>query len=346
MKVRFVAAVALIALLGAACSGGGSSTDGASTSGTKAQDESASPAMLAQLRIHHPETLAFAAPFTVLDTSLLASVADSVSVATWSTPDVLRALLVNGDTDVAAVPSYVGANLYNRGVDIRMAAIVVWGLLWVLGPDGTPADWDSLRGQTVMVPFPNDMPDLVFQYLAKANGLEPGKDFEVEYYAQPPEVVAKLVGGGGRFAVLPEHVATIALAQANQNGRGLGRLLDLQEEWASATGLSARIPQAGVVVQDSIADNPDALAALLDALEVAVAQVNAADPETIALLAGATRVPAPLVQQVIGRLNLEVVPAADARVEIKRFFAELATLSPDIIGGHQPDRGFYLRDPR
>ena len=161
---------------------------------------------LEQLRIHHPETLAFAAPFTMLDPSgPLASVAEDITIETWTTPDVLRSLLVNAQTEVAAVPSYVGANLYNRDVDVRMAAVVVWGLIWLLGPDGTPADWESLRGQTVMIPFPNDMPDLVFQYLAAGNGLTPGKDFEIRYYAQPPEIVGQLVSGSGSFAVLPEH---------------------------------------------------------------------------------------------------------------------------------------------
>lgn len=302
---------------------------------------------LDQLRIHHPETLAFAAPFTMLDTTgPLAEVTEDITVDTWSTPDVLRSLLVNAQTEVTAVPSYVGANLYNRDVDVRMAAVVVWGLIWLLGPDGTPAEWESLRGQTVMVPFPNDMPDLVFQYLATANGLTPGEDFEIEFYAQPPEIVAQLVAGSGTFAVLPEHVATVALAQANQNGQALGRVLDLQAEWADAAGTSPRIPQAGIVVPNAIADNPAALGAVLDALEASVATVNEASPDTIATLSEASGVPAPIVEQVIPRLNLDVVAAADARTELEQFFTELATLSPDIIGGSLPDADFYLPDPR
>jgi len=305
------------------------------------------PDQLGQLRIHHPETLAFAAPFTMLDaTGPLAEVAADISVDTWTTPDVLRSLLVNAQTEVTAVPSYVGANLYNRDVDVRMAAVVVWGLTWLLGPDGTPTEWESLRGQTVMIPFPNDMPDLVFQYLATANGLTPGEDFEIEYYAQPPEIVAQLVSGSGTFAVLPEHVATVALAQANQNGQALGRVLDLQAEWADTTGTSPRIPQAGIVVPSAIADNPAALVAVLDALEASVATVNEASPDTIATLSEASGVPAPIVEQVIPRLNLDVVAAADARAELEQFFTELATLSPDIIGGSLPDADFYLPDPR
>ena len=300
------------------------------------------------MRIYHPETLAFAAPFTMLDTGgPLAEVAEAVSTDVWNTPDVLRSVLVNGDTDFAAVPSYVGANLHNRGVDVRMAAVVVWGLLWMVGPEGAPASWESLRGQKVMIPFPNDMPDLVFQFLAAANGLTPGEDFETEYYTQPPEIVGRLATGAGSWAVLPEHVVTLALANARNNGQALTRVFDMQAEWAAATGTSPRIPQAGVVVRGELAaERPDAVAALLDALETSVAVVNAAEPDTLDALSEASGVPAPVVGQVIGRLNLEVVPAAEARAELEQFYNQLATLSPDIVGGGLPDASFYLDDPR
>ena len=307
----------------------------------------AAPEPLSELRIYHPETLAFAAPFTMLDpTGPLAEVAETVSTNVWNTPDVLRAVLVNGDTEVAAVPSYVGANLFNRGVDLRMAAVVVWGLIWLVGPEGTPTTWESVRGQTVMIPFPNDMPDLVFQFLAAANGLTPGEDFQIEYYSQPPEIIGRLATGGGTWAVLPEHVVTLALANAKQNGQAIGRVFDLQAEWAAATGSSPRIPQAGIVVRGELLERPTAVAALLDALETSVSVVNAAEADTLASLSEASGVPAPVVGQVIPRLNLEVVAAAEAREELEQFFSQLATLSPDIIGGGLPDVAFYLPDPR
>ncbi len=318
---------------------------------TAAPTTTAAP-RLANLRVHHPETLAFAAPFTLVDGSgALAKVTDKVTADVWATPDVLRSLLVNGQSDVTAVPTYVGANLANRGIDVRMAAVVVWGLLWVIGPEGTPASWESLRGQTVMVPFPNDMPDLVFRYLAKANGLTAGKDFTIESLAQPPEAVARLVAGRGTWAVLPEHVATVALAQAKQAGRPIGRVFDLQREWAATTGSAPRIPQAGIVVTGKLAgERPDVVGALLDDLEAAVAQINAAgltvDSPVVAALAKASGVPAPVVLEVIPRLNLDIVSGAEARAELERFYSELATSSPDIIGGKLPAASFYLADPR
>lgn len=141
-------------------------------------------------------------------------------------------------------------------------------------------------------------------------------------------------------------MASVALAQASQNGQALSRLFDLQAEWASATGSSARIPQAGIVVPTAIASDETALATILTALETAVGVVNAAEPATVTSLSVASGVPEALVTQVIPRLNLEVVVAAQARGELERFFSELASLSPDIIGGQLPDGDFYLADPR
>lgn len=299
------------------------------------------------LRIRHPANLAFAAPFQLIgDSDVLAPYANVVDVGEWSTPDILRSILVTNQSDVTAVPTYVGANLANKGIDVKMAAVMVWGLIWVLGPDDAAHEWESLRGQTVLVPYHNDMPDLVFRHLAEANGLTPGVDFEVQYFATPQEVVQQLVSGRGKWAVMPEHTATLALANANKNGQALGRVLDLQQEWAVVTG-KPRIPQAGIVVPTWLAEQrPDVLGAILTALEDAVAEVNAASDEAVATLAAGNDLPEAVVKDVIPRLNLEVVPAAEARAELEAFYGELASMSPDIIGGKLPDASFYLEDPR
>jgi len=299
------------------------------------------------LRFRHPANLAFSAPFQMIgESEALAPFANEIDVGEWATPDILRSILVTNQSDVTAVPTYVGANLANKGVDVKLAAVMVWGLIWVLGPEDAGHDWESLRGETVMVPYRNDMPDLVFRHLAEANGLTPGVDFEVQYFAKPQDVVAQLVSGRGKWAVMPEHTATLALMNANKNGQALGRFLNLQEEWAVVTG-KPRIPQAGILVPTWLAtERPDVLGAVLTALEEAVAEVNAAGPEAVATLAAVSGLPEAVVKDVIPRLNLELVPAAEAREELEAFYGELASMSPDIIGGKLPDASFYLADPR
>lgn len=347
IRQLLTAAIAAALIAVSAC-GSGSSGAETPTDPTPTSTSQQGGAVLETLRIRHPQQFAFAAPFTLIsDNGPLGDYTKTLDIDVWASPDVLRGMLTSGQTDITAVPTYVGANLYNKDVDVQMVAVVVWGLLHVIGPEGTEASWESLRGQTIMLPFQNDMPDLVFQYLARANGLVIGTDVQVEYYAQPTEVVARLASDQGSWAVMPDHTATLAINKAIKEGVNLMRVLDLQQEWGSATGTEPRIPQAGIVAQSAFAQqHPDLIAALLDDLTEAVSVVNAADEDTVALLAEANDLPAPVVADVIPRLNLDVVPADDARAELEAFYTELAELSPDIIGGQLPDDGFYLADPR
>ena len=57
-------------------------------------------------------------------------------------------------------------------------------------------------------------------------------------------------------------------------------------------------------------------------------------------------VPAPVVKEVIPRLQLKIVAAADAKSELEDFYTRLSTLNPDIIGGSLPAADFYVADPR
>lgn len=327
-----------------------SSDDPSGTKTSTAETNSAEPNKeLSTLKIHHPPTLAFAAPFAVMaKTEPKIPGVEQTTYETWKSPDVLRSLLANGKTSIAATPSYAGANLYNKGAKVRLAGVTVWGLLHLIGPEGAPADWSALKGKTVAVPFKGDMPDLVFQFLLKKNGLDPQKDLNIAYFAQGSEVAGQLVTGKADYVVLPEHVATVAINKATKAGRKVKPVFDLQTEWAKATGQkSARIPQAGVVVYGDLPEkHPQAIGAALKGLDDAIKEVNKADQKTVATIATATKVPAPIVTKVIDRLNLEYIPAKTAKPELERFYKELSTLNPDIIGGKLPDDKFYLDDLR
>lgn len=72
--------------------------------------------------------------------------------------------------------------------------------------------------------------------------------------------------------------------------------------------------------------------------------MNAAEESTVTKLSESSGVPAPVVAEVIPRLNLEFVRAKDARKELEQFYSTLAEMNPDIIGGSLPDADFYLGD--
>ena len=46
----------------------------------------------------------------------LDGVVGEVKKDNWASVDVLKSLLVNGETDLAATPSYAAANLFNKSI--------------------------------------------------------------------------------------------------------------------------------------------------------------------------------------------------------------------------------------
>src|SRR5690606_16166795 len=148
------------------------------------------------------------------------------------------------------------------------------------------------------------------------------------------------------YAVLPEHLATVAIQQGAAHGKSLARSMSLQEEWGEATGGELRFPQAGIVVSGELADHhPEVVEALQQELEAAIAWIDG-DPKGAAALAAERieGIPAPTAEQAIPNLNLRFSAASDARAELEAFFTELAELSPEIIGGKLPDDGFYYQE--
>ena len=103
---------------------------------------------------------------------------------------------------------------------------------------------------------------------------------------------------------------------------------------------------AGLVMPGALTENSALVGAVLSELEAAVADVNAMSEETVAAISNVNDVPAPVVKEVIPRLQLKIVAAADAKSELEDFYTRLTTLSPDIVGGKMPADDFYLADPK
>ena len=318
---------------------------GGTSPGPAGTTANSSPSTATTLRVHHPNGLSYVAPIAAMRA---APDAPTATFDTWASPDIMRSLVTSGQTDLIATPSYVGANLFNKGVNVRLLAITVGGSLHLMGPGNTPKDWSALKGKTIVQFFKGDMPDLVTTYLLKKNGLEPGRDVTIQYVSDAAEVSSALVGGRADYGVLPEQAATVTTMKAKESGHDLVPLFDLQQEWGKATGQTvSRIPQAGILVRGDLPEKDrQALEVFARSMSAAITRLNEGDDAAVTAAADAADLPVALTRKVMPRLNLEYVPAAQARPELERFYTELATLDPQIIGGRLPDAGFYLDDLR
>ncbi|MBI9001315.1 ABC transporter substrate-binding protein [Corynebacterium sp. CCM 9185] len=356
IRTRVTAIAALAALTLAGCSSDPEPTADSGTSGTSTATAASGGATgtdresdtdrqkIPRLRAYLHSTMAFGAPMINFDKDgELREYADEIDVDYWDSVDQLRAAMMQGDAQVAATPAYTAANLYNKGIDVRLIGQVVWGMLYVLGPDtAEEGNWDELKGQKVAVVMPGEMVDLVFSYLLAENGLDKESDITYVPVNDPRQAVGMLAKGEVDWAVLPEHLATVALKKTAESGKNLKRVFNLQEEYGKATGGPARFPMAGLIMPGELVDaHPELPAAILDEVTDTTAKVNGGDDATIKAIAEQYEMPEQLVRDIIPRLNLEVVPASESRKQYEEFLKILATVNPDVYGGTLPDDRFY-----
>lgn len=304
-----------------------------------------------------------------VEAGLLRDLGGEISLTVWRSPDELRAGLTSGAIDLSVVPAQVAANLYNRGMGMRLVNVMTDGLLYVMAREGAVAGMADLAGKVLAVPFPNDTPDFITRALLDHHGLT-GK-VELASPATPMEAAQMLLAGRIDAAVLSEpvasamvlrssaplpdvHAAEVAGAQARKaQGEGalpvggpavpLVRAIDIQAEWGAITGLGPVVPQAGLAVTDRFAaGHADLIAPLQSVMEAATAGVLA-DPKVAAGQAGPhLELPAPILAASIPHANLVATPASQARPALEAMFALMAGTDAAILGGGLPDDGFYV----
>lgn len=289
-----------------------------------------------------------------------------ISLTVWRSPDELRAGLTSGAIDLSVVPAQVAANLYNRGMGMRLVNVMTNGLLYIMARDGALDGMAALAGKTLAVPFPNDTPDFITRALLDHHGLA-GK-VELLLPATPMEAAQMLLAGRIDAAVLSEpvasamvlrssapapdvHAAEVAGAQAQkaQEAGAVGgpaiplvRAIDIQAEWGAVTGLGPVVPQAGLAVTNRFsADHADLIAPLQKVMEDATIAVLA-DPKAAATQASPhLELPAPILAASIPYANLVATPASQARPALEAMFNLMAGNDAAILGGKLPDDGFY-----
>ena len=172
----------------------------------------------------------------MIDSGALKDIADSVEFQTWKDPDQLRVLALGGKADFIAMPTNVAANLYNRGVGLKLLNVSTWGVLWMVSRDKEAKTLADFKGKEIAMPFRADMPDIVFSLLAEKQGLNVKQDFKLRYVGSPLDAMQLLVSRRVDHALLAEPAVSMALRKTKSFpvslvAPDLYRSVDLQQEW-------------------------------------------------------------------------------------------------------------------
>lgn len=254
-------------------------------------------------------------------------------------PDLMASKLQSQEADIAILPSNQAALLYNKGVPYKLAAVSIWGVLYIASSEDID-EWNDLRGREVALIGRGLNPDIILRHLLEHNGLEPDRDVTLTYYPSPQELAQAVIAGKNQVALLPEPILSMVLTQRQD----FKVVLDVQEEWAKANAAGDSYPQTVVVVKQTLAEqHMDVVNAFLTEYEKSIDWANA-NPEEAGQLVEQMDIglKAAIVAQSIPRCNLRFVHALDAKNALIAYFEALMDYSAESVGGALPDDEFYL----
>lgn len=249
---------------------------------------------------------------------------------------VVTAGLINGNIDIAALPTNAASVVYNKTQGgVKVLALNTLGVLYVVENGSTVKTISDLEGKTVYCPAQN--PAFVMEYVAKLADVNVTIDTT---YAQPAALMQFVAASPeGTIAVLPEPVLSVAKSK-NAN---LNTALDLTAEWSDKTTDSQLVQGCIVVRSEFLEAHAKEVDEFLEAYEASVNFVNTNPADTAALVveleiyAGAAAV----AEKAIPKCNVKFVDGAEMKTALAGFLAAMESVNPASIGGKLPADDFY-----
>ena len=256
----------------------------------------------------------------------------------------MKAKLLSGEVDIAAIPANLAATLYNatKG-EIQVIAINTLGVVSLLEKGNTVNNLSDLAGKTVYAPASakGAIPEIVFSYLLKEAGLTLGEDVTIEWLptaaggANPLAPKLKT----GEIVLSPEPAATALLSAVE----GARRAVVLDDAWDALENETEYITGVTVVRRAFAEEHPKVVARFLEEYEDSIEYVedNVADVAAKVVDFKILEIKEELIKAAIPNCNIDFEDGHDMKEDLKKYFELLVPLSPNSFGGKVPDDGFY-----
>ncbi|MDD4334132.1 MAG: ABC transporter substrate-binding protein [Desulfotomaculaceae bacterium] len=247
--------------------------------------------------------------------------------------------IAKGEADFTVLPLNVAAKLYNKQVDISLANVSTWGILYLLTTDSQVSNWQDLKGKELYVGAQGSSPDVLTRYFISKNGM---KESDIKLaYLNSPEIAQLMINGLTKNAVLPEPLATQVLM--NNSRARLAR--DFYEDWQIFEGKDARLPQAGMVVRNEFARlYPAAVTEFQNVYKSAVEWTVANPAEAAPLARSNMNIAESVFIKSMEKTHMFFATGTEAREDVHTYLSRLLDISPDMVGGKLPDEKFFLAD--
>ncbi len=341
LLLAFSLALSLAACGGSASSAASSAAVSEATSSAAAseEEEAAAPLSVTEpLRIaglKGPTTMGLV---NLLSMEQAGTAAMDYDLQLYGAADEIVPLLIKGELDMAAIPANLAATLYQKtSGGIQAVAVNTLGVLYVVEQGDTVHSMADLKGRTILSTGKGTTPEYVLRYLLTANGLDPDKDVDIQYYSEATEVTAQMASTQDAIAVLPQPYVTAAGLKDDT----LRVALDLTAEWDKVADTQL-ITGVTVVRKAYAEEHPDVVAAFLADYAQSVNAANTDLDGTAALCEEQGVVAkAAIAKKALPNCNIVCLTGEELKADVSGYLQVLYDADPAAVGGTLPGEDFY-----
>ena len=250
------------------------------------------------------------------------------------TPDAITGQLINGDMDIAALPTNAISALYNKTEGkISVLGVNALGVLYILDNGNSINSVSDLAGKTVLASGKGSTAEYVLNYILEKNGVIA----EIVWAAEHSEAATLALKGDYDIVMLPEPFVTNVTAKSD----AFRVALDLTEEW-EALG-NGELTMGGIAVRTAfLEEHPDAVKAFVDEYGKSVAFTNSQPEDAAKLIAKYEIAAEEVAKNAIPRCNIVWLHGKDYKAVLENFLGVVYDANPAGIGGKMPGDDFYL----
>lgn len=252
--------------------------------------------------------------------------------------DEVTPKLVQGKTDIAAVPANLASVLYNNtNAEVQVLAINTLGVIYIVESGDVISEVSDLKGRTIYASGKGATPEYALNYILAQNGIDPEKDVTIEWKSEHAECLSALMADENAIAMLPQPFVTTAQTKSEK----IRVALDLTEEWDKLGADSALLTGVVVARKEFVEQNPAAVQAFLEHYEASVNYVNQNIKDAATLIEKYDIVPAPVAVKAVPSCNIVFITGEEMKQKLSGYLKVLSEQNPKAIGGALPADDFY-----
>ncbi len=263
---------------------------------------------------------------------------DAYEISVFSAPDQITPKIINGEIDVATIPSNVAAVLYNKMQGgIKIVAVNTTGVLYILENGDTVTDIEDVSGKTIYATGQGATPEYALEKILAHNGVD---NADIKYMGAHSDLANAMAAGDVSLALLPEPFVSTVLSK----NPSITVKIDINEEWRKIFGEDAGMPMGVTIVSSAFAENKTAMQQLIADYSASVLYVVNETDKAAADIAGKKIVGSKEIAKAsIPRCGISFVTGLSCKNMLDDYFALMYESNPDSLGGSIPnDDIFYL----